>query len=347
MLEKDAEVVNPEAPDPVWQYEAQDSALHGPAVDLLRRMKNKAPSHEVKNFITDLPDAMDQGGQTLLQAPIVQMVAETVLKLGDRSFSHFLNATERYLEVLRFITGDAPSRRVVLDAIANFWRRSPQMRLITADKYLQYGVLEPLDVVDWVFADDASSDSVPDGWTDATKWELLRMTLDKVVGRVVRERRRLRAVDKADEVARARRAAERLERGEGVGMDEDEDDAPRSREAQDVQAQVDVQTGRLERVFGATVRRFAEELLPFAYGRDGAGLKAVLALVDAGDAGGWPMRARWGWWREFVRRYAAHIEPLADGIEGAVFVDLPESSGLEARAEAMVRGVWADALGRE
>ncbi|BEI93243.1 uncharacterized protein CcaverHIS019_0508710 [Cutaneotrichosporon cavernicola] len=348
MLAKDAEVVSPEAPDPVWQYEAAGSDLHAEASDLLRRMKNKAPSHEVKNFITDLPDAMDQGGDSLLRASIVKMVTETILKLGDRSFSHFLNATERYLDVLRFITNDYASRRVVLDAIVSFWRRSSQMRLITIDKYLQYSILEPLDVVDWVFAAEAGSDTVPDGWTDVDKWEVLRMALDKIVGRVVRERRRLRAVDKADEVARARRAAERLERGEGVGMDDGDDDPDRSREAQEVQSQVDVQTDRLERVFSATVQRFAEELLPWAYGREGAGLKSVLALLDAGDSGAWPMRARWGWWREFVRSYAQLIEPLADSIETEVFAIIPpHSAGLEARSEAMVRGVWADALGRE
>ncbi|GMK55464.1 hypothetical protein CspeluHIS016_0205200 [Cutaneotrichosporon spelunceum] len=348
MLAKDAEVVSPEAPDPVWSYESASSDLHAEAVDLLRRMKNKALSHEVKNFITDLPDAMNPDGDSLLRAPIVKMVAETILKLGDRSFSHFLNATERYLEVLRFVTNDYASRRVVLDAIGSFWRRSSQMRLITIDKYLQYNILEPLDVVDWIFAAQPGSDTVPDGWTDVDKWELLCMTLDKVVGRVVRERRRLRTVEKADEVARARRAAERLERGEGVGMEDEDDEPERSREAQEAQSQLDVQTERLERVFSATVRRFAEELLPWAYGGEGAGLKSVLALLDAGDSGAWPMRARWGWWREFVRRYAQHIEPLADAIEADVFAAFPDNAaGLEARAEGMVRGVWADALGRE
>ncbi len=97
------------------------------------------------------------------------------------------------------------------------------MRLVTVDKYLQYGVLEGLDVIDWVFAEETggSGGDDGDGWTDGDKWEMLRMCLDKHVGKVAGVRRRVRMVEKEDEAARARRAAEKLERGEGVGEDED------------------------------------------------------------------------------------------------------------------------------
>lgn len=96
------------------------------------------------------------------------------------------------------------------------------MRLVVLDKYIQYGVLEGLDVVDWVFSADSDSLTLgganeADGWTDGWKWEVLRMCLDKHVGRVVAVKNRVKLVDKEDEAARARRAAERLERGEGVG----------------------------------------------------------------------------------------------------------------------------------
>lgn len=96
------------------------------------------------------------------------------------------------------------------------------MRLIAVDKYIQYGVLEGPDIVEWTFAPEETlgSSQVADGWTDGWKWEILRMTLDKFVGRVVAVRRRVRLVEREDEAARARRAAERLESGEGVGEGE-------------------------------------------------------------------------------------------------------------------------------
>jgi nuclear cap-binding protein subunit 1 len=153
------------------------------------------------------------------------MVTETLLQLGSRSFSHFLNATERYSDLLRFLTPDPSSRQLVLSAIGSFWRHSSQMRLIAIDKYIQYGVLEGLDVVEWTFAgseERLGGAETADGWTDGWKWEILRMCLDKHVGRVVAVRRKVRMVERADETARARRAAERLESGEGVGEGEGE-----------------------------------------------------------------------------------------------------------------------------
>lgn len=94
------------------------------------------------------------------------------------------------------------------------------MRLVTIDKYIQYGVLEGNDVVAWIFSDEDVSGEEADGWTDGHKWEILRMTLEKHVGRVSAAKRKVRAVEREDEVARARKAAEKLERGEGVGEDE-------------------------------------------------------------------------------------------------------------------------------
>lgn len=172
---------------------------------------------------TRLSTMGDISGDTDVPLATRQMASETLLQLGSRSFSHFLNATERYLEVLRYLTPDPPSRRNLLDGVSSYWRQSSQMRLVTVDKYLQYGVLEGLDVVDWVFSEQTggSGGDDGDGWTDGDNWEMLRMCLEKHVGKVVGVRRRVRMVEKQDEAARARRAAEKLESGEGVGEDGD------------------------------------------------------------------------------------------------------------------------------
>jgi nuclear cap-binding protein subunit 1 len=188
---------------------------------MLKSCRGKATSDDLRSFLLNLPQSSD--GSSLDPAHI-QMACEALLQLGSRSFSHFLNATERYIDVLRFLTPDPSGRRILLESVASYWRHAGQMRLITIDKYLQYGILEGLDVVDWVFADDAKGGSggdEGDGWTDGEKWEVLKMMLDKLVGRVVSVRKRLRAVEKDDENVRARRAAEKFESGEGVGMDED------------------------------------------------------------------------------------------------------------------------------
>jgi nuclear cap-binding protein subunit 1 len=234
MLEKDAGVISAEPPEPVWPYEKEgrcglrmvlmvDHPLHAEALELLKLFRQKVPAATVIAHLETLPNAKS-GPTEALSPEILLMASTTLLQLGSRSFSHFLNATERYLDLLRHLTPDQSSRRTILDGVDTYWRQASQMRLIVVDKYLQYGVLEGEDVVDWVFAGEAEvgGGDRADGWTDGEKWEMLRMCLDKIVGRVAGVKRRVRMVEREDEVARARRAAERLDSGEGVGLgDED------------------------------------------------------------------------------------------------------------------------------
>jgi len=183
--------------------------------------RQKIPAKDVYTHLATLPNTASGPGEPIPKA-VALLATETLLHLGSRSFSHFLNATERYIDLLRDLTPDRQSRQIILEGIHEYWQRSGQMRLTTIDKYIQYGVLEGLDVVDWVFADDDSKPGEEaDGWTDGHKWEVLRMTLDKAVGRVNSSKARFKLVEREDEAARARKAAEKLDRGEGVGEDED------------------------------------------------------------------------------------------------------------------------------
>lgn len=244
MLARDAGVIAEDPSEPHWPYDKEgesnegsmselegqvdrqtDHPLHSEAVELLKLYRQKASASEIIAHLDTLPNARS-GPDEPLSDSVRVMASETLLQLGSRSFSHFLNATERYLDVLRYLTPNMASRRLLLDGVSSYWRQSSQMRLVVVDKYIQYGVLEGIDVVDWIFQDDGSrvgGDESGDGWTDGEKWEVLRMTLDKVSGRVAGVRRRLKAVEREDENIRARRAAERLESGEGVGEDEDGD----------------------------------------------------------------------------------------------------------------------------
>ena len=200
--------------------------LHHEATGLLDLLRKKATNTEAQTYLVTLPN-VSSGPDEPMSSDVRIMAIETILQLGSRSFSHFLNATERYLDLLRFLTPDPASRQLLLAGVSSYWKLSQQMQLITIDKYVQYGVLEGLDVVDWVFSEGegtgAGADEA-DGWTDGHKWEILKMCLDKHSGRVAAVRRRLKAVERADEAARARRAADVLEKGGDVGEEDIEVD---------------------------------------------------------------------------------------------------------------------------
>lgn len=113
----------------------------------------------------------------------------------------------------------------------------------------------------------------------------------------------------------------------------------------------------LEKVIVAATKQFVTSLLPWAFEDDavvttsGQGLRAVLVLLDSEEEGQWSVRARLGWWREFVRRYQAHLIPLAGVIEESVFARLTKGASgrntVEARAEELVRLPWTESIGTD
>jgi nuclear cap-binding protein subunit 1 len=78
-------------------------------------------------------------------------------------------------------------------------------------------------------------------------------------------------------------------------------------------------------------------LLPSTSG--GEGLRAVLKLLDAGEEGWWSTRAKYGWFREFVRRYEEYLGELKSVVERDVLRQGGE--GVDGRAEEMIRGLWS------
>jgi len=63
----------------------------------------------------------------------------------------------------------------------------------------------------------------------------------------------------------------------------------------------------------------------------------VLKLLDAGEEGYWSTRAKYGWFREFVRRYQEYLGELKSVVER----DVLTGDGKE-RAEGMIRDLWSN-----
>lgn len=142
---------------------------------------------------------------------------QCILVLGSRSFSHFLNAIERYLKVLQSLSGTPDAKFEILEIVSTFWRRNRQMILIIFDKLMQYQIVDPTDIVSWTFEGTGLGERC-DG-LNTFQWELMKIALDKSNGRVSIAQRRVVQQRKVDEEARAAKKAEVTASG---GMDVDD-----------------------------------------------------------------------------------------------------------------------------
>ncbi|PWN30717.1 hypothetical protein BDZ90DRAFT_229719 [Jaminaea rosea] len=176
------------------------------------------------------------------QADVVvrDVMTQVVLNVGSRSFSHFLNIVERYHGLLRHLSTTPATRAAILGATARHWARSPQWCLIVVDKLVQYRIVEPADVVGFVFNGDSLGEAalpttVLQGSGDTVAWsfsrpynsddtgaashytrdwssfdwyEILRLTVEKVNGRVGQVRRRLARLQRDEAEEEERKEAE-------------------------------------------------------------------------------------------------------------------------------------------
>lgn len=194
------------------------------AESLTNLIKNRSKVDAVLARAQELcAEAAAQMSEDDATAIIRSVSVQVILHVGSRSFSHFLNAIERYLSLLKFFSKDTEGKAQLLDTAAKFWRRNSQMIAIVFDKFMQYQVVDPADVVAWSFRSSATNgDHRVEGSIGIKGWEILKAALDKANGRVVIAKRKVQKVKKDEEDAKAK-----LKASKGAVVDEvmEEEDA--------------------------------------------------------------------------------------------------------------------------
>lgn len=229
----------------------------------------------------------------------LDLLVQSLLQLGSKSFSHLLASLERHLPLLRPLLAPPPPvapaaaasaqrlRAQLVRRVCEFWRDSAQQTLITLDKLVSYRLVEPAGLLQAL----QDRDLEPLLWWEhpGLAWDLLRLAVDKARGRIDSLRRELAAAEQA--------------RREGP-YDEDDERSPEAQRVRQVQAAFDA------------ARRDLKELFFAAF-------QALLALLTREPQ---PDRARLirGYALALVRRYLQDAAPFLSALEAALL--LPEAA---------------------
>lgn len=338
-------VMPPDEPAPEFTYARADNPYHAQAMQLYNSVKAKATvpvveadlhSFEQSIIAPDaLPtdDATSRGlvGSADDAALVVRDVAmQALLNAGSRSFSHLLNVMERYNDLLRQLSTTPSARIALLDSTVRFWARSPQWVLIVIDKLLQYRIVEPADVIEFVFSpQDATSESPFEfaadarslggtlrDWSSFNWWICIRLTVEKVVGRVDQLTRRLATAVHEEERMHATVPPPREEDDTHALPPRPSAPAPFSSITSD-EAKIHLDAIVLEqrKVLVRTMTGFVQLL---AQTNPWRGLPAV-------DDGGEPWQAWWvaQWYTEFVRLFRGVLAMNKETIMANVFASTP------------------------
>ncbi|EMD31829.1 hypothetical protein CERSUDRAFT_119399 [Gelatoporia subvermispora B] len=334
MQTADAGVMPEEAPGPDFEYDDPARPYHDSAQSVLNMLRGRAKADDVVAHVQSLKNTLAEGaeGDVNVDAVVCSIAVQSLLHIGSRSFSHFLNAIERYLPLLRSLAGGAgtgagggaaahhDARMDILGAVYAFWKRSRHMVAIVFDKLMQYQIVDPTDVIAWTFAHGGGRGAR--GTFDAFQWALLKGALDKANGRVMIARRKVAALRKeADDNAARAKASETME--------------------VDAEAKPDVIPAAETPALNTALKAFAtltrEQKAALARALDGfvdylvlegtAAAKTREVITEKAwharaswDEGEWEAWETWCWFRHFVRAYSPYLRNYVNTL-GAVSLD--------------------------
>ncbi|KAI0772512.1 cap binding protein 80-PB [Trametes elegans] len=356
MREAETQVISAEAPGPEYEYDEPTNPHHEAAQALLGLIRGRAKPEDVMAHLETLRNNLMETTENV-DTVVRSLTVQSLLHIGSRSFSHFLNAIERYLPLLRNLaagqissTGgaSAEARTDIMSAVATFWRNSRHMILIVFDKLMQYQIVDPTDVVAWTFTHCAA---VTVGTQKATftafQWDLLKSALDKANGRVMMQRRKVAVLRKEADDTAARAIA-----GESATMEVDAEARPdvipagESPQLTSAIKAFTVLTREQKSALARTLDGFVDYLAVESVSPKVREVITEHAWHNRAnwEDDDWEIWETWGWYRHWGRTYSPYLRNYMNTIGTVAFAKV---SSKPDPAVDLFRKTWNIATGQE
>ncbi|MCJ1405137.1 hypothetical protein MMC11_008363 [Xylographa trunciseda] len=167
---------------PDFKYNSDQTPFATQAREILRLLRAKSSDTEIAVPIDAIQDvAIDQGFPNIL-IPSTDAYVTSICFLGSKSLSHVLSCIERCKERLLAIgSSNEPARRQIIASVMVYWAEKPGVGINIVDKLLNYTILTPMSVIEWVLVDQLARGKV---LTHAHIYEMVASTVHKVTNRV-------------------------------------------------------------------------------------------------------------------------------------------------------------------
>jgi len=208
------------------------------------------------------------------------MILQCILEIGSKSFSHLVNALERFLPLLKKFIISHDTRLIAMKVVREYWRKNPQNIIIVTDRLLTYKLIDYASVVSWVFSADERSNFIR-----SYIWDILRNTIQKILLRTEIANEELKSAEKS------------LEQ---VPKEEQDGDISESKKVKDRKAALEAALKEQKEMFLIIFQRFC------------ACISEHLA-VPSNSNSLW-FKFTFGHLKEFGRKYRFHFEPFISSL---------------------------------
>ncbi|KAG9317086.1 armadillo-type protein [Chiua virens] len=361
-MQADSSVIATQPPGPNFEYEDPANPYYDATEPLLSLLRGRSRADEVISHLDTLRTTLESTPSaphpfSSIDALVCSIAVQSLLSVGSRSFSHLLNAIERYLPFLRglCIPGLAPGGGDLTEAKTGHSQRVG----IVFDKLMQYQIVDPTDVIAWTFGNSARNNG-EDGtrgpmFVGAFEWDLIKGAMDKANGRVMVARRKVAALRKEqdDSIARVKAsggadAASMEADGEvkPLGQDDSAESPQLTTALKAFTSLTREQKGALSRTiegFVACLARSTSDGYQDAHGHSVIGDDAWDRRLTWGNDE-WKTWETWGWYRHFCRTYAPYLRNYATTLSTVGFAKIQDSID---PAVELIKKTWDIATGQE
>lgn len=137
----------------------------------------------------------------------LDVVSQTLLDMGSKSFTHLVTILERYNKIISKLCPNEETQLLLMNGVSAYWKNSTQMTAIAIDRMMGYRLISNLAIVRWVF----SPANVEQFHVSDRPWEILRNAVSKTYNRISDLRKEIQSLKKGLQVAKEASAKNRKE----------------------------------------------------------------------------------------------------------------------------------------
>lgn len=133
-----------------FKYQADDNQEgtegHKLSKDLNNMVRGRKNAQEISSWLEE--NIIPEHGSKFA----LEVVAQTLLDIGSKSFTHLITVLERYGQIIGKLCPDHDTQVLLMDVVGSYWKNNTQMTAIAIDRMMGYRLISNLAIVKWVFS---------------------------------------------------------------------------------------------------------------------------------------------------------------------------------------------------
>uniref|UniRef100_A0A1D1Y1B5 Nuclear cap-binding protein subunit 1 n=1 Tax=Anthurium amnicola TaxID=1678845 RepID=A0A1D1Y1B5_9ARAE len=176
---------------PSFKYSTEDgkerTERHTLSLELSGMVKGRKTAREVASWVEE--NIIPVHGSRVA----LEVVIQTLLDIGSKSFTHLTTVLERYGQVIADLCSDQEKQVMLIDEVSLFWKNSTQMTAVAIDRMMAYRLVSNLAIVSWVF----SPANIDRFHLSDCPWEILSNAVNKTYNRISDVRKEISSLEKS------------------------------------------------------------------------------------------------------------------------------------------------------